>query len=232
MARYRIGCTLSNGQVVTLDHVESTQDEALKLDLQIGDVCRSFNQTTGRGRRGNEWNASGGVAVTVVVETATQHLPIAIAVTLATSLNNLIPQYQVGIKWPNDVYVDGKKLAGVLIEQREGRCFVGVGVNVLEAPIATSTALYQLGFNGTRESVADVVATSVFDATQLDGNKAVASWRDRDILVGTILTVQSGDNIVEGLVLSIDPCHNLLLQTDSGILELPSETSTIVTSCK
>jgi len=223
---------LSNGQVVTLDHVESTQDEALKLDLQIGDVCRSFNQTTGRGRRGNEWNASGGVAVTVVVETATQHLPIAIAVTLATSLNNLIPQYQVGIKWPNDVYVDGKKLAGVLIEQREGRCFVGVGVNVLEAPIATSTALYQLGFNGTRESVADVVATSVFDATQLDGNKAVASWRDRDILVGTILTVQSGDNIVEGLVLSIDPCHNLLLQTDSGILELPSETSTIVTSCK
>ena len=232
MARYRIGCTLSNGQVVTLDHVESTQDEALKLDLQIGDVCRSFNQTTGRGRRGNEWNASGGVAVTVVVKTATQHLPIAIAVTLATSLNNLIPQYQVGIKWPNDVYVDGKKLAGVLIEQREGRCFVGVGVNVLEAPIATSTALYQLGFNGTRESVADVVATSVFDATQLDGNKAVASWRDRDILVGTILTVQSGDNIVEGLVLSIDPCHNLLLQTDSGILELPSETSTIVTSCK
>jgi BirA family biotin operon repressor/biotin-[acetyl-CoA-carboxylase] ligase len=223
---------LSNGQVVTLDHVESTQDEALKLDLQIGDVCRSFNQTTGRGRRGNEWNASGGVAVTVVVETATQHLPIAIAVTLATSLNNLIPQYQVGIKWPNDVYVDGKKLAGVLIEQREGRCFVGVGVNVLEAPIATSTALYQLGFNGTRESVADVVATSVFDATQLDGNKAVTSWRDRDILVGTILTVQSGDNIVEGLVLSIDPCHNLLLQTDSGILELPAETSTIVTSCK
>ncbi len=232
MARYRIGCTLSNGKVVTLDHVESTQDEALKLDLQIGDVCRSFNQTTGRGRRGNEWNASGGVAVTVVVETATQHLPIAIAVTLATSLNNLIPQYQVGIKWPNDVYVDGKKLAGVLIEQREGRCFVGVGVNVLEAPIATSTALYQLGFNGTRESVADVVATSVFDATQLDGNKAVTSWRDRDILVGTILTVQSGDNIVEGLVLSIDPCHNLLLQTDSGILELPAETSTIVTSCK
>jgi len=232
MARYRIGCTLSNGKVVTLDHVESTQDEALKLDLQIGDVCRSFNQTTGRGRRGNEWNASGGVAVTVVVETATQHLPIAIAVTLATSLNNLIPQYQVGIKWPNDVYVDGKKLAGVLIEQREGRCFVGVGVNVLEAPIATSTALYQLGFNGTRESVADVVATSVFDATQLDENKAVTSWRDRDILVGTILTVQSGDNIVEGLVLSIDPCHNLLLQTDSGILELPAETSTIVTSCK
>jgi BirA family biotin operon repressor/biotin-[acetyl-CoA-carboxylase] ligase len=223
---------LSNGKVVTLDHVESTQDEALKLDLQIGDVCRSFNQTTGRGRRGNEWNASGGVAVTVVVETATQHLPIAIAVTLATSLNNLIPQYQVGIKWPNDVYVDGKKLAGVLIEQREGRCFVGVGVNVLEAPIATSTALYQLGFNGTRESVADVVATSVFDATQLDENKAVTSWRDRDILVGTILTVQSGDNIVEGLVLSIDPCHNLLLQTDSGILELPAETSTIVTSCK
>lgn len=223
---------MSRGKIVTLDSVASTQDEAMKLDLQVGDICRSFHQTAGRGRRGNKWIGSGGVAVTVVLDKAQQHLPIAIAATLASSLNNVIPNHRIGIKWPNDLYVDGKKLAGVLIEQREDRCFVGVGVNVIEAPIAVSTALHHLGFGGSCESVADIVATSIFEASQHDENKAVTAWLERDILVGTTQSVQSGDNIVEGLVLSIDPCHNLLLQTDSDILLLPAETSTIITPCQ
>ena len=223
---------MSRGKIVTLDSIASTQDEAMKLDLQIGDICRSFHQTAGRGRRGNKWNGTGGVAVTVVLEKAPQQLPIAIAATLASSLNNIIPNHRIGIKWPNDLYVDSKKLAGVLIEKREDRYFVGVGVNVLEAPIEISTALHQLGFSGSCESVADIVATSIFEASQYDETKAVTVWLERDILVGTTQTVQSGDNIVEGLVLSIDPCHNLLLQTDSGILQLPAETSKIITPCQ
>jgi BirA family biotin operon repressor/biotin-[acetyl-CoA-carboxylase] ligase len=223
---------VSHGKVVTLDSVASTQDEAMKLDLQVGDICRTFNQTAGRGRRGNEWNGSGGVALTLVLEKASPHLPIAIAATLASGLNNLIPNHRIGIKWPNDLYVDGKKIAGVLIEHREGRCFVGVGVNVIEAPIAASIALRQLGFAGSCESVADIVATSLFDASQLGESKAVTAWKKRDILVGTTQTVQSGDNTVEGFVLSIDPCHNLLLETELGILELPAETSTILTFCE
>ena len=222
---------MRESQVLTLDTVTSTQDAAIEHDLQVGDVCRSFNQTAGRGRRGNTWNSSGGVAVTVVVEEATLHLPVAVAATLASVLNNLIPNNRVGIKWPNDLYVDGKKLAGVLIEQREGRCLVGVGVNVLEAPIPTSTALRQLGSKQTVEMVANLVATSVFDATQLDENKAVTAWSERDILVGTTQIVQSGNNTVEGLVLCIDPCHNLLIQTPLGILECPAVTSTIITPC-
>ena len=219
-------------RILFLEKVTSTQDAAIDHDLHVGDVCYSFNQTAGRGRRGNTWDSTGGVAVTVVLDCATPHLPIAIAVTLAAALNEVNPNHRVGIKWPNDLFVDGKKLAGILIEQRENRCLVGVGVNVQEAPIPTATALSQLGSTSTQEEIATLVARSVFDATQLGETEAVSAWSERDILIGTIQTVQSGDRTVEGMVLSINPCHNLILQNSSGILELPAAISTIVTPCK
>ncbi len=223
---------MSIGKVVTLDSVESTQDAAIELELRVGDVCRTFNQTSGRGRRGNKWESKGGVAVTVVLQSATAHLPIAVAATLASQLNNLIPSKRVSIKWPNDLYVDSNKLSGILIEQRDGKCLVGVGVNVNEAPHQNSISMRQAGFVGTLEDVADVIALGVLDAAQLDENTAVVAWARRDVLVGTNQTVQSGNNLVKGLVLSIDPCHRLVLQTDAGILELPAATSSIVNYCK
>jgi BirA family biotin operon repressor/biotin-[acetyl-CoA-carboxylase] ligase len=222
---------MDNHRLLFLDEVTSTQDAAIEHDLQIGEACVSFNQTSGRGRRGNEWNSSGGVAVTVVLEKASQHLPIALAATLAANLNNLIPKHHIGIKWPNDLYVEGKKLAGVLIEQREGRCLVGVGVNVLEEPLSTAASLKQFGSEPNKKKTSEIVVGSILEATQIDENTAVKQWRKRDILVGTIQTIQSGSNTVTGTVLSIDPCHNLIIQTDCGILELPASSSTVITCC-
>jgi BirA family transcriptional regulator, biotin operon repressor / biotin---[acetyl-CoA-carboxylase] ligase len=222
---------MCKSRILVLDEVTSTQDAAIEHELQVGDACVSFTQTNGRGRRGNEWKSDGGAAVTVVLENATPHLPIAVAATLAAQLNNLIPTIDIGIKWPNDLYVDGKKLAGILIEQQQSRCLVGIGVNVLEAPLASSCSLKQFGSEPNKNRVADLVISSVLDASQLDKNTAVTQWRKRDILVGTTQKIQSGDTAIEGLVLSIDPCHNLILQTQCGILELPAATSAIVTSC-
>ncbi len=217
------------GKVLLLDEVSSTQDAAIEHELQSGDVCVSFNQTSGRGRRGNFWDGTGGVAVTVVLDSIQPHIPIAVAVTLAGQLNNLIPHATVGIKWPNDLLVNGKKLAGILIEQRQGRYLVGIGVNVLASPLPTSTSLNEIGAESNLENVAELVASSVFDASELDENTAVTTWRKRDILVGTMQTVRSGDNIVEGMVLRIDPCHNLVLQTSVSILKIPAASATIVT---
>ena len=222
---------MGDQRILFLATVSSTQDAAIEHDLQVGDACVSFHQTAGRGRRGKEWNSDGGVAVTVVVEHPTVHLPIAIAATLAAQLNNLIPAQTIGIRWPNDLYVEGKKIAGILIEQRQSRCLVGVGLNLFEAPLPSACSLLQFGAKlDPKENIAKLVVGSVLDATQLTQNAAVTQWKKRDILLGTTQIVQSGDNTVEGLVLHIDPCHNLVLQTDHGILELPATTSTIVTT--
>ena len=218
--------------IVQLGRVASTQDSALELNLQPGDACVSFEQVSGRGRRGNTWNGEGGVAVTVVLDKPKESLPIAVAATLAAQLNNVIPEVSVGIKWPNDLLVGQKKLAGILIEHKEDVFLVGVGVNVLHSPIASATCLADNAFVGKRGEIALLVVSSILDAAQLSQMQAVTQWRKRDILVGTTQHVQSGDNCVEGVVLDIDPCQNLILQTSLGLLTLPAETSTIVTTCQ
>jgi len=222
------------GQVVMLEEAVSTQDAAIEHALQVGDVCWTSRQTGGRGRRGKTWSSEGGVAVTVVLNEATPHLPIAVAALLAARLNHLIPKHHVGIKWPNDLYVEGKKLVGILIEQRRDRCLVGVGVNVESAPLPSATALHDLGAEigeASKSEIASLVADAVIESSQLDENTAVTHWSSRDILVGTQQRIQSGKRVVSGIVRHIDPCHNLILQTEEGIVECEAATSTVINPC-
>ena len=220
-----------DGRVLVLDEVASTQNAAVEHDLVAGDVCATLTQTAGRGRRGNQWDASGGVAVTVVLESPLPHFSIAVAATLAAQLNNLIPTCKIGISWPNDLFIDGRKLAGILIEHRDGRFLVGVGVNVLESPSNQNAAcLCDFGCDD-RAIVAQCVVASVFAARDLDEESAISGWRTRDLLVGTTQCVRSEGNMIEGVVLDIDPLNNLMLETTDGILALPAATSTIITPC-
>jgi BirA family biotin operon repressor/biotin-[acetyl-CoA-carboxylase] ligase len=218
-----------DGRVVVLEEVASTQDAAVEHDLVAGDVCAALTQTAGRGRRGSFWDASGGVAVTVVLESLSRHFSIAVAATLAAQLNNLVPTCKIGISWPNDLCIQGRKLAGILIEQREGLCLVGVGVNVLAVP-TDQHATYLNAFGTTnRAIVVQCVVASVFAACHLEAVAAISAWRDRDFLLGTNQHVRSAGKVVEGTVVDIDPCNNLQLETKEGVLTLPAETSTIVT---
>jgi BirA family biotin operon repressor/biotin-[acetyl-CoA-carboxylase] ligase len=221
-----------DGRALVLEEVASTQDAAVKHNLGAGDVCAALAQSAGRGRRNSHWDASGGVAVTVVLEQPPAHFSISVAATLASHLNNLVPTCKIGIKWPNDLFINGRKLAGILVEQCNGLCLVGVGVNVLEAPPDQSaTCLYEFGFNDLRAVVAQSVVASVFSAVDLDEHVAVLAWRDRDILLGTNQRILTGGNEVEGIVRNIDPCNNLQLETKEGLLVLPADISTIVTHC-
>ena len=216
-------------KIVCLEEVDSTQDEAVRINLQPGEACYSSKQRGGRGRRGNEWNGSGGLALTVVLSQLSEHFPIALAATIAATLNNIIPNHKIGIKWPNDLFVNGKKLAGILIEQKNELYYVGVGLNVKQSPLKHSTCLKDCG----ADIEIDPVATSLFDSTliasELTEEQAVTAWRRRDILRGTWQKIQSGSNVVEGLVLDIDPCNNLILQSSDSIVYLPAHAATILT---
>ncbi len=207
------------GRVVVLEETTSTQDAAIDHQLKVGDVCAALHQTAGRGRRGNEWDSSGGVSVTVVLNEATPQLSIAVAAVLAERLDSIVPK-SVGIKWPNDLYIDGKKLAGILIEQREGVCLVGVGVNVEKNNVPNGVVLSELGSELNRASVANLIVSAIFSARDLDRESAISLWKSRDILVGTTQTFISKNTSITGTVLSIDPLHNLIIQTDAGRITL------------
>lgn len=120
----------------------STNDLAMALDVEEGVAVFAERQTAGRGSRGRAWNSPEGLGLwfSVLLEpqpaanlaeqlTRTTAAAVALAVREQTNLN-------ARIKPPNDIYVDGKKVAGILVEARWGtsvRAVAGIGVNVLQS---------------------------------------------------------------------------------------------------
>ncbi|MDR0364476.1 MAG: biotin--[acetyl-CoA-carboxylase] ligase [Bacteroidales bacterium] len=130
-----------------LDVVSSTNDIAKELILQKkvshGSVIRAHYQTKGKGRQGNSWESNQGENLLFsIIITPQYYLPSQqfilnqlVSVTLADFLQTFIPDHPIKIKWPNDLYVNDKKLAGMLIEHTIlgntlSYSIIGIGVNV------------------------------------------------------------------------------------------------------
>ena len=122
------------------ERTDSTNTRARELaaeGAEHGTVVTAAEQTAGRGRQGRVWTAPAGKALlysAIVRPLDERHLMLPLAVPLAVceAAEELRPGLECGVKWPNDVLVDGRKLAGVLIEARpqDGWAVVGVGLNL------------------------------------------------------------------------------------------------------
>ncbi len=117
---------------VHLQLVDSTNERARELARRgapHGTVVTAAEQTAGRGRQGRAWTAPPGRAVlcSVVVRDPPRLLPLAAGVAVAE-----VAGPEAMLKWPNDVLLEGRKVAGILVEGRpqEGWAVVGIGVNV------------------------------------------------------------------------------------------------------
>jgi BirA family transcriptional regulator, biotin operon repressor / biotin---[acetyl-CoA-carboxylase] ligase len=115
---------------------DSTNDRARDLahtGAVHGTLVTAAEQRAGRGRQGRRWSAPAGGALlcSIVLRDPPRLLPLAAAVAVAD-----IAGEQATIKWPNDVLVDGRKLAGILVEGRpqERWAVLGIGINVAIAP--------------------------------------------------------------------------------------------------
>ena len=122
-------------RVTVLCETDSTQDAAKRMNAMPGSVIVTGRQTTGRGRLGRTWidDAGEGIAVTLVTDRGEpERLAMATAVGTAHAAEAALGS-KVGIKWPNDIVVDSRKLAGILVEQADHRAIIGVGMNVRQS---------------------------------------------------------------------------------------------------
>ena len=121
-------------RVIVLRETESTQDAARRFGPRAGDVVVAWRQTAGRGRLGRTWadTREDGVALSIVIPAGPpQRLALALAIAVADAAQQLL-QRPVGIKWPNDIVVDRRKLAGILVEQSGPLAVAGIGMNVAQ----------------------------------------------------------------------------------------------------
>ncbi|MAB82966.1 MAG: biotin--[acetyl-CoA-carboxylase] ligase [Phycisphaerae bacterium] len=116
--------------VRVLAEVETTQDLARLSG--VGTLVTTGRQTAGRGQRGNKWADTGdeGLAFSVCLPSTTRpEQSLLLAKALVGALEPLLPG-RIEVKPPNDLLLDGLKLAGVLVEQSRGLAVIGIGINV------------------------------------------------------------------------------------------------------
>jgi BirA family biotin operon repressor/biotin-[acetyl-CoA-carboxylase] ligase len=207
---------------------DSTNQRAKELadaGAPHGTVVTAAEQTAGRGRQGRTWVAPPGAAVlmSVVVRDLDESgalLPLATAVAVCEAAEAVAP-VSCAIKWPNDVWIEGRKLSGILVEGRPaaGWAVVGVGVNVLAVDFPAELHATSLAASGGSASVEETVsALLAMLGRWLASSPAevLAAWRARDALVGRKIGWEGGEGVAAG----IDDSGSLLVDTGTGRVAL------------
>jgi BirA family biotin operon repressor/biotin-[acetyl-CoA-carboxylase] ligase len=224
-------------QLEVLNIIDST-NQYLKDKLhqvKSGHVVIAEAQTAGRGRRGRQWVSPYGSSLYLSMYwnfpagyQAIGGLSLAIGVAVAQALQSL-RVLNIQLKWPNDIYLDGKKLAGVLVEvegQMGAACdsIIGVGLNV---SLPDSIDGIDQPFTDLSHSIPDNIDRNNLAAHLIDQLYSVCSqfeksglapfvetWKTLDLYKDKAIKLIAGTNIVEGIGRGIDDNGGLIIEVD------------------
>jgi len=241
-------------QVDYHETVGSTNDRALEFSHAAEDqfplLVLAESQTAGRGRGANQWWSScGALTFSVLLATEAAGLPterwpqvsLTVGLAVCEALEELLARGvpttslavlpMVSLKWPNDVYIEGRKICGVLVEappDRQGRLLLGIGVNVNNsvnnAPDelqSTATALCDL--TGRHVALTDVLIEVLkrlaerLQPSDLWNAQVREGWRRRCFLTGQKIRVDLGVRQSEGVCRGIDDDGALLLDAEGQV---------------
>jgi BirA family biotin operon repressor/biotin-[acetyl-CoA-carboxylase] ligase len=226
------------------DSTNSRARELAAAGAPHGTVVTAGQQSEGRGRQGRTWTAPAGKALlysAVVRPLDERHLmlPLAVPLAVCAAAETLRPGIECGVKWPNDVQVEGRKLAGVLIEARpqDGWAVIGVGLNLTISPEEFPPDLRETAVSifdpvtGGREkprrsnsgeapsglppsplTAAAVLSRHLERWTGAEPDTVLAAWRERDALRGREVAWEGGSGVADG----VDDRGYLLVRTPGG----------------
>lgn len=222
----------------------STNDVAISLVsarvTPLPFLVATESQSSGRGRGANQWwAAEGSLTYSLAIDTTARDLPcvhwpklsLTVGLAVCQMLEDLIPTFRVRLKWPNDVYLDGRKICGILVETVAAVpsvVVIGIGINVnnsfRDAPaelqdIATSL----MDATGSGFDRSDLLIGSLtkldhlIDNIVCDDGELTEAFRQRCMLEGRTLTIEVGNHSVCGVCQGIDSDGALLVQSHGGI---------------
>jgi BirA family transcriptional regulator, biotin operon repressor / biotin---[acetyl-CoA-carboxylase] ligase len=212
------------------DSTNSRARELAEAGAPHGTVVTAGEQTAGRGRQGRTWTAPPGKALlysAILRPLDERHLllPLAVPLAVCEAAETLGDGIECSIKWPNDVWVEGRKLAGVLIEAKpqDGWAVIGVGLNLsIEADefppelrgTATSLSTGPAASRGAagREAAREALDRSLERWVGEGAERVLGGWRARDALRGREIAWEEGSGVAAG----VDDGGSLLVLTAGG----------------
>jgi BirA family biotin operon repressor/biotin-[acetyl-CoA-carboxylase] ligase len=187
-----------------------------------GTLVTADEQQAGRGRQGRAWTAPprSAVLMSVVLREVLETLPLAAAVAVCEAL-----PVEAQIKWPNDVWIEGRKVAGILVEARpqEGWAVLGIGLNVAIEKFPalldeTATSLHLAGASVTPDKALAALLATLDDWLRRPADDVLAAWRARDALRGRAVRWENGGK--EGVAAGVDDSGALIVETGDGRVTL------------
>ena len=234
---------------IIIDEVDSTMKEARRRQQYINQPTwiLAKNQTKAHGRRGRVWsNPNGNFSATLGLKLSGDPANLALrsfvtALALFDTLAYITKASKLlSLKWPNDVLMEDKKVAGILLESfGSGKItdflLIGVGVNLVPLPdgiepsfggMVRPTSLSDFGFKINPEDFLVYLAAN-FDYWEKQLRSSGFSelrkvWLSRAIKIGEMITVRTGLDLYEGIFDTIDDSGNLVLKMDCGIKVIPA----------
>ena len=222
--------------LLELDLIDSTNDHAKKLARNAyptGLVVWAHEQTAGRGRQGNSWvSIPGNLFMSMILRprvNAVQvgQISLLTGVAVANVLASFVPAaHQISLKWPNDVYVNGKKIAGVLIEtESQGQLrlpwvVIGIGVNITAAPEG-AISLHDIGVDSYEAGhVLEFLSRELQLLVKLweqEGFAPIrAAWLERAYRLGQTITARLPKETLTGVFEGLDDTGALLITGADG----------------
>lgn len=191
----------------------------------------ALHQQAGRGRQGRTWvsvdgNFYGSTLVQLRAgDPPAQTLSLTAGLALIEAIDVALPMQPVMLKWPNDVMLSGKKLAGILLERSGDRVAIGFGVNLAGAPDLVDRAAASLDGAILPQAFAPLLAASLGRILEVwrecEPEALARAWLARAHPVGSNLKVHSSaEEEVSGRFDGIEPDGALRLRREDGSLEI------------
>ncbi len=217
----------SSTQAIAAEYAKSKGNDGLAIFAE--------EQTAGRGRADNEWysSRSDSILCSIVLSDSklnAELLSLTCAVAVAEAIGSSA-KGQAKIKWPNDIILNGKKVAGILLELKTDNtgntCIIGIGINCHQKKdsfpdelqsIATSIDI-ESHSTSDRISLAKRLLTSMehwLDVAEKNSEKVTDQWRKLSIQLNHRVKLIYNSREFAGNCIGIDPEKGLILQLDSG----------------
>jgi len=205
--------------------ISSTQDIAKGLvssGVKVGTVIVADEQEHGRGRFGRIWlSPKGGLYASLILDSSPL-LPLHVGIAVAEALRAV--GINAMLKWPNDVLVGEKKIAGILIEIVDERAIVGIGVNLATSPMETTTSVAQETL--TVVSRDDLLELILQRFTLMPPDTILDRYSALSATIGQAVRVEAGASTapspIVGKAVGLDPTGRLLVATGDTVYPVTS----------
>ncbi len=226
--------------IIHLISVDSTNNYANQLikekEADEGTVILAELQNQGKGQRGNSWESEAGKNLTFSIILRPRSLPahkqfyLSMAVSLGIVRYLQSENLQAHVKWPNDIYIDRKKIAGILIENSLNRdiidySIIGIGLNVnqekflSDAPNPTSVLLEKNNASDLHIALENLLKALEYRLEQLYENKFKLirdHYLEYLMLYGKLSNFSAGDRFFSGTIIDVKETGELIVQLKDG----------------